>query len=146
MRRLLSMLMLFCAPPLSAGDVELGESDQAAVRVAAADFAEGAYEGDRARLERALHERLVKRAYLPGKGRARRLDEVDKAALLERNTPQNAARPAKAPKRAEIEILDGVGNIAAVKLRMDGWVDYLHLVRGEDGEWRVVDVLGEPVP
>ena len=97
-------------------------------------------------MARALHEKLVKRAYLRDATRQRQLSELDKAGLLAGNVPQNAQRYATAPKRADVEILDGVGNAATVKLRMDGWVDYMHLVRDSDGEWRIINVLWEPLP
>lgn len=145
-RFLAVVLALAFAPVLHAGDIELGESDQAAIRIAATDYAEGWYSGDRERMQRALHERLAKRAYLREKGsRERRLNELDKAGLLAGNRPENAQHYAKAPKRAEVEILDGFGNVATVKLRMDGWVDYMHLVRGDDKEWRIINVLWEPL-
>jgi len=146
MKRLLAAMLALCCLPLYAGDVELGESDQAAIRFAAQDYAQGWYQGDRERMARALHEKLVKRAYLRDAKRQRQLSELDKVGLLAGNVPQNAQRYASAPKRAEVEILDGVGNAATVKLRMDGWVDYMHLVRDTDGEWRIINVLWEPLP
>ncbi|GMV30526.1 MAG: hypothetical protein AMXMBFR59_26510 [Rhodanobacteraceae bacterium] len=146
MKRLVPYVLALCSVSLHAGDVELGESDQAAVHAAANDYAQGWYSGDRERMARALHDDLAKRAMLRDKRGMRRLDTMDKAALLAANTPENAQRYAKAPKRTDIEILDGVGSAATVKLRMDDWVDYLHVVRGSDGEWRIVDVLWEPLP
>lgn len=146
MKRSLALLLALVVAPLKAGDVELGESDQAAVHAAAADYAQGWYSGDRERMARALHDDLVKRAYLREKTGARTFKQMDKAALLAGNTPENAQRYAKARKRAEVEILDGVGSVATVKLRMDDWVDYLHLARDGSGEWRIVNVLWEPLP
>ncbi|HSX61309.1 MAG TPA: nuclear transport factor 2 family protein [Tahibacter sp.] len=146
MKRLLPLVLAFCALPVFAGDVELGESDQAAVHAAALDYAQGWYAGDRERMARSLHDDLAKRAYLRDKSGKRQLDQMDKTRLLAGNTPANAQRYAKAAKRADVEILDGVGNAATVKLRMDDWVDYLHVVRGSDGEWRIINVLWEPLP
>lgn len=146
MKRLIPLLLALCCLPLQAGDVEIGESDQAAVRAAATDYAQGWYTGDRERMARALHDDLAKRAMLRDKSGKRQLDQMDKATLLAANKPENAQHYAKAPKRADVEILDGVGSAATVKLRMDGWVDYLHLVRGSDGEWRIINVLWEPLP
>lgn len=146
MKRLVPFVFALCCLPLHAGDVELGESDQAAVRAAANDYAQGWYSGDRERMARSLHDDLAKRAYLRDKSGKRQLDQMDKATLLAGNKPENAQRYAKALKRADVDILDGVGNAATVKLRMDGWVDYMHLVRGTDGEWRIINVLWEPLP
>ncbi|MBL8299749.1 MAG: nuclear transport factor 2 family protein [Rhodanobacteraceae bacterium] len=146
MKRLVLIFIALCSLPLHAGEVMLGESDQAAVRAAAGDYAQGWYSGDRERMARSLHENLAKRAYLRDKSGKRQLDQMDKATLLAGNKPENAQRYAKAKKRAEVEILDGFGNAATVKLTMDGWVDYLHLVRDSDGEWRILNVLWEPTP
>lgn len=146
MKSLFAFVLALCSLPLHAGDVELGESDQAAVRAAANDYAMGWYTGDRDRMARSLHDSLAKRAYLRDKSGKRQLDQMDKAALLAGNRPENAKHYEKKPKRADVEILDGVGNAATVKLRMDGWVDYMHLVRDSDGEWRIINVLWEPLP
>jgi hypothetical protein len=138
-------LALLCLLPLAtqAAEVTLSNADQQAVRQAALDYAQGWYTGDRARMERSLHERLAKRAYLPGKDGGRALDELDKPTLLAGNRPENRRRYAAAPKRADVEILDGFGHAATLKLTMDGWVDYMHVARTESGEWRIVNVLWE---
>lgn len=146
MKRLVPFVLALCCLPLHAGDVELGESDQAAVYAAANDYAQGWYSGDRERMARSLHDDLAKRAMVRDKSGRKQLDKMDKAALLAGNKPENAQHYATAPKRADVEILDGVGSAATVKLRMDGWVDYLHVVRGSDGEWRIINVLWEPLP
>lgn len=142
--KLLSAVFLSLLPltPFAA-EVTLPEPDQQAVRQAALDYAQGWYSGDRARMERSLHDRLAKRAYLPDKSGWRALDEMDKSRLLAGNRPENAQRYAKAAKRADVEILDGFANAATVKLTMDGWVDYMHLSRTENGDWRIVNVLWE---
>jgi hypothetical protein len=142
--KIASVVMMLGLPlAAAAGEVKLSEADQVAVTQAALDYAEGWYTGDRARMERSLHGRLAKRAYLPGKDGKRALDEMDKTTLLAGNQPENAQRYADKPKRAEVEILDGFHNAASVKLTMDGWVDYMHLARTESGEWRIVNVLWE---
>lgn len=139
-----AMLIAFCtAAPALAAEVHLGESDQAAVRAVALAYARSWYAGDSAQMAGALHDRLAKRAYLKNKERKRELSELDKAGLVAGTRPENALRYAKAPRRAEVEILDGFGNVASVRLQMDEWVDYMHLVRAEDGEWRIINVLWE---
>ena len=138
-------LIALCAAavPALAAEVHLGESDQAAVRAAALAYARGWYAGDSAQMAGVLHDKLAKRAYLKNKERQRVLSELHKAGLVAGAKPENAQRYAKAPKRAEVEILDGFGNVASVRLQMDEWVDYMHLVRAEDGEWRIINVLWE---
>ena len=44
------------------------------------------------------------------------------------------------PKK-EVDILDIDGRVASVKLTVDGWIDYMHLIKTESGEWKIVNVL-----
>lgn len=144
--RIVSVLFLLWSATVPAASVDLDAADQAAVRAAALDYAEGWYAGDRERMARSLHADLAKRAYLPGDDGARAFSHMGRDALLDGNRPANRERYANAPKRAEIEILDAFGNVATVRLAMDGWVDYLHVVRTPDDGWRIVNVLWELVP
>lgn len=149
-----SVLLIVCVlvfglggcPAVDAAVVALPASDQDAIRQAALNYANGWYSGDRARMESSLHDKLAKRAYLANKQGERYLLDMDKAYLLNGNQPENRQRYADASKRAEVEILDGFGNAATVKLRMDDWVDYMHVVRTEAGDWRIVNVLWELTP
>lgn len=149
LKNLLILTTVLCfalTPMIASAGTSLSEGDQRAIRAAALDYAEGWYSGDRTRMERSLHDALAKRAYLPDAAGQRRLSQMDKASLLSANKPENAARYAKAPKRAEVLILSGFGNAASVRLAMDGWVDYMHVVRTEEGAWRIVNVLWELEP
>lgn len=139
-----SIALIAAAPALAA--VDLNTADQNAIRAAALDYAEGWYSGDRERMGRSLHEQLAKRAYLPDPQGARSLHVMDKTRLLAGNTPDHAQKYADQPKRADVEILDGFGNAATVKLSMDGWVDYMHLSRTPDGQWQIINVLWELLP
>lgn len=139
----LSLLLLLSPYIASAAAVDLPAADQEAVKNAALDYAEGWYTGNRARMERSLHDQLAKRAYLKNEAGTRELDLMTKERLLAANHPNNAQRYANEPKRADVEILDGFGNVATVKLTMDGWVDYMHVARTETGEWKIVNVLWE---
>jgi len=120
---------------------ELDDQDRAAIRLAALDYAEGWYAGDRERMARSLHRDLVKRAWLPDGAGGQRYDQLDTQSLLDRNTPSHRDRYAKAPRRADVEILDGFDAVASVKLTMDGWVDYMHLANVPGEGWKIVNVL-----
>ncbi len=144
---ILAPLLCFALTPIVASAcAKLSEGDQRAIRATALDYAEGWYSGDRARMERSLHDALAKRAYLPDAAGQRRLSEMDKERLLSGNKPENAAHYAKAPKRTEVLILSGFCNVASVKLTMDEWVDFMHVARTENGAWRIVNVLWELKP
>lgn len=45
-----------------------------------------------------------------------------------------------APK-IEIEIYDIDKRVASVKLTADDWIDYMHLYKNEQGQWKVLNVL-----
>lgn len=137
-----AVLSVSTVPLIAASDDE----DRKAIETAALDYAQGWYSGDRSRMASSLHEALTKRAYLPNKDGQRMLSDMDKATLLEGNQPGNREHYRDAPKRAEVTVLDRFGDAASVRLHMDGWVDYLHVVRDLDGEWRIINVLWELEP
>jgi len=126
--------------------VALADEDQQAIRAVALDYAEGWYGGDRQRLQQSLHPALAKRRYAADDAGQMRLDEMDATRLLAANHPDNAEHYATAPRRADVVILDGFGHIASVKLVMDGWIDYLHVVRDGNGRWRIINVLWDVPP
>lgn len=136
---LLALALASSASSLQAAD--LTQEDRAAIRAAALDYAEGWYAGDRERMARSLHQDLIKHAWLPDGAGGKRHDRLDRQALLERNKPAHRERYAAAPRRAELEILDGFDDIATVKLSMDGWVDYMHLADVPGEGWKIVNVL-----
>ena len=134
--------MLFCVGAY-AGTVTLSPADLDAIKQTAQNYANGWYSGNRAQMESSLHDKLAKRAYLPNKNGKRVLDEMGKESLANATKPENAQRYANTAKLANVEILDGFGNAATVKLQMNDWVDYMHVVRTENNEWRVINVLWE---
>lgn len=135
-------LSLFCVAA-QAGTINLSAADQAAIKQTAQNYANGWYSGNRVQMESALHDKLAKRAYLPNKAGQRALSEMGKEMLANGTKPENLQHYANTKKLAEVEILDGFGNAATVKLQMNDWVDYMHIVRTENNEWRVINVLWE---
>jgi hypothetical protein len=144
MKRILIVLMLATLTATAAESQTA--ADSAAIRAAALDYAEGWYEGNAERMERAVHPELAKRIVrTPRGGGGSSLDHMTAATLVEaagagsgRNTP-----PARQIK--EVRILDVFGGTASVRTEMDGWVDYMHMARW-NGEWRIVNVLWELKP
>jgi len=43
--------------------------------------------------------------------------------------------------RIEVEIFDIDERVASVKLTADDWIDYMHLVKTESGNWKILNVL-----
>lgn len=122
------------------------EGTEAGIKKTALDYGEGWYEGDAARMERALHPDLAKRVLMPdartGKGRVEHMS----AMTLVQYTRNGGGKSVPSDQRkAEVKILDIFGNTASVKLEMHEWIDYMHMVRVR-GEWKIVNVLWEFTP
>lgn len=111
-------------------------TDEAKIRATALDYMEGWYTADAARVERALHPDLAKRAYVPGPDGKLRISHMSALALLQ------GTRKVKDKENglAEIQILDRFDGIASVRANGTGWVDYMHIVRvGSD--WKIINIL-----
>ncbi|MBT8212085.1 MAG: nuclear transport factor 2 family protein [Acidimicrobiia bacterium] len=108
-------------------------NDTDAVAAAAADYIEGWYHGDAARMDRALHDELMKRT-VDEEGSLR---VVTKERMIELTESGGGEDP-----DAEFEIVvDGIsGDIASARTLSPEYVDHLHLLRTSQG-WKITNVL-----
>jgi putative lumazine-binding protein len=117
------------------------DTDRAAVVETALDYLEGWFDGDKGRMDRALHPALAKRS----------LGQVDPASVELRSVTkeQMVTWTAEGEGRSEdpggdrtidVEVIDVHGNIASVVVRSDVYREYLHLVRTDEG-WKIVNAL-----
>jgi hypothetical protein len=109
------------------------KENDAVVR-AALDYFEGWYDGDVERLDRVLHDQLVKRwpAQLEGGG-AR---TTTKQRMLEL-AREGAGREDKTDDPIEVTVADVHHDIAAAVVRSAQYREYLHLVHTAEG-WQIV--------
>jgi predicted lipid-binding transport protein (Tim44 family) len=116
-------------------------SDAEGIRQAALDYAEGYYEGNAERMERALHPDLAKRIVHtnPQNGRSR-LDQMSALSLVQVARGGSGRQTPKERQQKDVTVLDVYENAATVKLVMSGWVDYLHVAKF-NGRWVIVNVL-----
>lgn len=145
---LMFVVVLSAMPTLAQAPASSGptEADREAIRQTALDYAEGWYEGNGARMERALHPELAKRIVRRDANTNRNvLDNMGASTLANstyrgggRNTPQER-------QQKDVTILDIFENAASVKLVMSDWIDYLHVARW-NGRWVIVNVLWELKP
>lgn len=133
-------------PALSAGekDERVSREDLAAIRAAALDYAEGWYEGDPERMERAVHPELAKRIVHTQEGRSR-LDQMGAMRLVQSTRAGYGKGVPAEVRQADVEILDVYGGAASVRVTMHSWIDYMHLAKWE-GQWKIVNVLWELKP
>ncbi len=110
--------------------------DQRAVTATALDYFEGWFDGDAARMERALHPDLCKRAIRPDGS----VDLTSASEMIEA-TGQGAGkaqRPADLEIRVRVE--DVYEHLASATVDSTAYREYLQLVRTQDG-WKILNTL-----
>jgi hypothetical protein len=123
-------------------------SDREAVRRAVLDYVEGFYEGDTAKLQRALRPELSKYGFWKAKGASsyagERMTYAEAIAYAARVRAQNKPTPATAPKKVELfEVQD---QTASAKVTAWWGTDYL-LLGKYDGRWMIAHVMWQgPLP
>lgn len=70
-------------------------------------------------------------------------DERAWLQLIQATGSGGEARTPEAERRADARILDVFQSTASVRADMQGWIDYMHLARMDDGRWVIVNVLWE---
>jgi ketosteroid isomerase-like protein len=107
--------------------------EQADVITTARDYFEGWFDGDAARMDRALHSNFVKRRA------GEELGITTKERMLEL-TRRGEGKQDAADRTLEVEVEDVYGDIASATVRSAVYHEYLHLVRTRDG-WKIANVL-----
>lgn len=113
-----------------------------AIKKVAMDYAEGWFTGDAVRMERALHENLVKRTIVRTKDPAvwttGRI--ADKVSMV-RWTDEGEGRDTPGDRVYEVEVQDVFREIASVRCLSLAYVDYLQLAHFGNEGWKIVNVL-----
>lgn len=104
------------------------------------DYYEGWFDGDAARMERALHADLVKRR--PGDDHAASLGITTSERMVEL-TELGEGKADASDRRVDVEIEDVYEDIASVTAHTTPYHEYLHLVRTREG-WKIANVLWRP--
>ncbi len=143
MKTTLALAVLLAAAP--AVHPQPPADDAEAIKATALDYAEGWYEGNAERMERALHPDLAKRrAAVDASGKGR-LDHMGALRLVQGVRAGFGKGTPKDRQLKDVMILDRFENAASVKLVMSDWIDYLHMAK-LDGRWVIVNVLWELKP
>jgi ketosteroid isomerase-like protein len=100
------------------------------------DYFEGWFEGDTARMERALHPDLAKRQA------GEELGITTKPRMVEL-TGQGAGEEDRADGRVEVTVHDVYKDAATATVHTATYHEYLHLVRTAAG-WRIANALWQP--
>ncbi len=110
----------------------------AAIEAVAADYIEGWYRGDASRMDRALHDDLVKRTtVVDAIGEDVSLRLVTKDRMMEMTAEGGGEDP---DSTFDVAVYDISGDIATACAVSKEYVDYLHLVKTPTG-WRIANVF-----
>jgi hypothetical protein len=112
---------------------------EAAVVSTVLDYFEGWFDGDAARMERALHPNLAKRAPATD---GRTLDETTAEWMIEATGRGLGRERDPGDRGIEVEVEDIHGAIANVTVRSSVYREYVQLVQMPDG-WKIVNTLWE---
>jgi hypothetical protein len=119
---------------------ESSADDRAAVVRTALDYFEGWFDGDAARIERALHPELAKRSLGQASTDPERLATLTARQMVEATARGDGEREDPGDRRIEVEVEDLYGTIANATVRSAVYVEYLQLVHTRHG-WKIVNAL-----
>jgi hypothetical protein len=120
-------------------DPAAAPSDTELVRAVALDYIEGWYPGDAERMNRSLHDDLVKRTHLSGDQAADAdLRAVSKARMVELTA--NGGGTDVAEPAIEVFVDDVSADIACARTVCTDFVDYLHMAKTPNG-WKIASIL-----
>jgi hypothetical protein len=112
--------------------------DEAGIRRAALDYAEGWYTADAERMARCLHSGLAKRTLRrDAQTGAERLVHLTREVMVNATAQGGGANPAA---ECQVAILDVFAETACARVDSPEYVDYLHLAKS-DGRWQIINVL-----
>src|SRR5262245_21574500 len=103
------------------------------------DYYGGWFEGDAARMARAVHPALAKRALDQDDPRSGELWDTTAEEMIAATAAGNG-RSRAGTGRVDITIHHAGADIATATAVADQYVDYLHLIRTPDG-WRIINAL-----
>jgi hypothetical protein len=116
------------------------EHDLAAIRAAILDYFEGWFDGDAARMGRALHPALAKRSYGQDADRAPALSSITADEMVGWTEKGSGRARAGDDRMIDIRIDDVSGGIASAQVRSEHYIEYIHLVATVDG-WKILNTI-----
>ncbi|MCP4572801.1 MAG: nuclear transport factor 2 family protein [bacterium] len=129
---------------LGAGITVAAEADHAAIEATVRDYVDGWYAGDAERMERALHPDLTKRVVrtLPTGGEF--LNSVSASNMVAYTAAGFGKDKLPEGYVNQVAILETTDKMAMAKSISPEFIDFIHLAKIA-GEWKIVNVLWEPV-
>jgi len=130
--------LLFIPYALSAHTTD----DLQAIRQAVLDYIESQEQVIPKRMERSLDRELAKRTYWLNAEGEEFIMHSDYETMLKIAASYNKKGDKFGPNpKKHIEVFDIDQRVASVKLTVDDWIDYMHLYKNQQGQWKVINVL-----
>ena len=117
--------------------VRQATTDETAIVGTVLDYFEGWFDGDAARMERALHPGLAKRALLDDQ---KSLNETTAGEMIDATGRGLGKALDPGDRRIEVEVEDVYGGIANATVRSAVYREYVQLARTADG-WKIINTL-----
>jgi hypothetical protein len=112
------------------------------IKRAVLDYIESQHQARPDLMKRGLDEKLAKRTYWKAKDGSEFIKETDFQTMVWVAENYNKAGD-KFPlsPQVDIDILDVDKRAASIKLSVDDWIDYMHLYKNDQNEWKIINVL-----
>jgi len=93
-------------------------------------------------MAKALHKKLAKRTYWLGANKQEfTLESSYQGMIRVAETYNRYGNKFPAQPRIDVQVLDIDQRVASIKLIADDWIDYMHLVKTDKGDWKIINVL-----
>lgn len=138
LRSIVSFSILLISFITSASEID----DKAAIYQAAKNYIQSQHLVSGDMMKKGIHPELAKRTYWLGKDGKEFVMKTSFDTMVRVAETYNKSGD-KFPTAAKIDIkvLDIDKRVASVKLTADDWIDYMHVMKLESGEWKIINVL-----
>jgi len=137
---LIVFMLVHLSWPILAAQNNIDMKDEIAIKETALDYAEGYYDGDGDRMERALHTDLNKVYAVTLRQTGKTLLRYSTVSQLVEMSRAKAGYVEPDKRNLTVTVLSKNGDIACAKLTSAFFNDYLQMVN-LDGQWKIVNVL-----
>jgi hypothetical protein len=135
----LTLYVLFSCAVTADTDTDI---DNKKVKRAVLDYIESQHKIEPDLMKRGLDKKLAKRTYWKAKDGKEFIMETDFETMVSVAKNYNKdGNKFPSPPKIDINILDIDNRVASVKLTADDWIDYMHLYKNENNEWKIINVL-----
>ncbi len=135
------VLALLPLTPLAAQTRE----DSLAIRATAEDYLIGWYDGDAARMERAVHPDLAKRQVSTMENGRSRFSNMGAMALVQVTRGRSSSPQAADQRLLEVDMLEVLPTMAMVKIVSWDFIDLVSMAKS-NGRWVIVNDLWDGRP